>query len=1101
MKRFLILIGAILLGLSVRAQSVTYTCRYWFDRDTEQVTTTFTGNTAQMELNVSTMTDGLHTLHVQVMDTAMAWCAPYSYYFIKIDDTPDEEKSYTYWFDRDYEGRQTGILGSGVLFIDVAGLRDGLHTLHLATIGSSMNNTYSYMIVKHPVLQPESQLEYRCWFDQNDSTLVTGPVGDGYCLVDVSALPIGDHYMNLQLADGTSLDILMGFGITRTPMVLVTAEPEAGGTATAVVDGDQCTVSATPNEGYDFTGWTHNSQVISTEPEMTFLLESDTAFVATFLLRSYDIVATSSLPAGGTVTGGGTYHHFDQCTLTATPRTGYNFLGWYSDDELFTTDQSFTFEVTGPAAFEARFEIQTFDITIVINPENGGTVTGAGVYNYGTQCTLTATPAEGYLFQGWMRNNTLVSDRLTYSFTANANADFVAQFYAMGPGIEGYVMDGLIMHVDGIQNTRDGHSTTTNVWEDLVGFHDLTVSNYSSYTWEDNHFMGNGNGGYLNTGKQWKYFNQINNDITIEIVTYIDCDRTYPDYRGLVGWHWGSDGWAIQNDQGAARMQTLNELPVTEADDHIATLSYTKGDGSFLNGEWKVNHNGSGCSVNSNYVAVFGNSWSYQRGWNDSIYAVRIYNRTLTREEVAQNHNVDAVRFGFAMYDITAVADSTQGTVSGAGEYRIHRPCTLTAIPNEGYCFKNWTEDGEVVSTEAEYTFIVESDRTLVANFLPLYDHTEALAEGWNWWSTYIEQDGIDGLGMLENSLGESGIRIQSRNDGYSEYIEAQGGNFWYGNLLQITNEQMYMIHTSADCEAVVTGPIAEVVNHPVCLSSGWNWVGYPVEQSIDLTNALSDLNPEANDVIKGRYGYSVYVVYGNNGFWYGTLNMLEPGKGYMYRSNSGDVKTFVYNVERGGNLVENVTAEGNTFQPADGDYAYNMTVTAVVDINGSELRNAGYELAAFVGDECRGSVRLIYVEPMDRYVAFLTVYGDTEETLDFVLTDGEGLSWSSDHIAYEANAIVGTPAAPAELHFGTLGVDETLGNVHVYPNPSNGVFNVNGVGVRKVEVVNAYGQIVYTLETKDDALRIDLSDMAAGNYLLRVVTDGGVTTRKLVKK
>ena len=736
MKRFLILIGAILLGLTVRAQSVTYTCRYWFDRDTEQVTTTFTGNTAQMELNVSTMTDGLHTLHVQVMDTTMAWCAPYSYYFIKIDDTPDEEKSYTYWFDRDYEGRQTGTLASGVLFIDVAGLRDGLHTLHLATIGSTMNNTYSYMIVKHPVLQPESQLEYRCWFDQNDSTLVTGPVGDGYCLVDVSALPIGDHYMNLQLADGTSLDILMGFGITRTPMVLVTAEPEAGGTATAQLVGSTCTVSASPNEGYDFTGWTHNSQVISTVPEMSFILESDTAFVATFLLRSYQIAATANLPAGGTVTGAGTYHHFDECTLTATPA--------------------------------------------------------------------------------------------------------------------------------------------------------------------------------------------------------------------------------------------------------------------------------------------------------------------------------------------------------------------------QGYIFVNWTENGEVVSTEAEYTFIVESGRTLVANFLRVYDHTEALAAGWNWWSTYIEQNGFNGLDMLENSLGESGIRIQSRNDGYTEYFES---GLWYGSLQQIANEQMYMIHTNAACEAAVTGPIADVIDHPISLSSGWNWVGYPVEQSINLSNALSNLSPEANDMIKSRYGYSVYVVYQNNGFWYGTLNNLEFGKGYMYKSNSEVGKTFVYNTQRGGTLVENVTAEGNIFQPVDGDYAYNMAVTAVVDLGGSELRSADYELAAFVGDECRGSVRLIYVEPLNRYVAFLTVYGDIEETLDFVLTDGEDLCWSDDHIVYEANGIVGTLAAPAELHFSPLGVDEMMGNVHVYPNPSNGVFNVSGVGVRKVEVVNAYGQVVYSLEAKDDTLRIDLSNMAVGTYLLRVVADGGVATRKLVKK
>ncbi|MBR5726753.1 MAG: leucine-rich repeat protein, partial [Muribaculaceae bacterium] len=43
--------------------------------------------------------------------------------------------------------------------------------------------------------------------------------------------------------------------------------------------------------------------------------------------------------------------------------------------------------------------------------------------------------------------------------------------------------------------------------------------------------------------------------------------------------------------------------------------------------------------------------------------------------------------------------------------------CTLTAVANEDYAFSNWTENGNIVSTDATYSFTVTDDRTLVANF------------------------------------------------------------------------------------------------------------------------------------------------------------------------------------------------------------------------------------------------------------------------------------------------------------------------------------------------------------------------------------------------
>ena len=69
-------------------------------------------------------------------------------------------------------------------------------------------------------------------------------------------------------------------------------------------------------------------------------------------------------------------------------------------------------------------------------------------------------------------------------------------------------------------------------------------------------------------------------------------------------------------------------------------------------------------------------------------------------------------------YQVTlTTSPSYGGMVSGAGTFSCGDQCTLTATPLDGYNFVNWTQDGSVVSSSATYTFTVESDMNLVANF------------------------------------------------------------------------------------------------------------------------------------------------------------------------------------------------------------------------------------------------------------------------------------------------------------------------------------------------------------------------------------------------
>ncbi len=68
-----------------------------------------------------------------------------------------------------------------------------------------------------------------------------------------------------------------------------------------------------------------------------------------------------------------------------------------------------------------------------------------------------------------------------------------------------------------------------------------------------------------------------------------------------------------------------------------------------------------------------------------------------------------------------------------------------------------------------------------------------------------------------------------------------------------------------------------------ILLRPGWNWIGYPYAESIDLEVAFGDFVPMNDDVIQSFWGYSEYAT----GFgWFGGIDELQPGWGYMYYSN-----------------------------------------------------------------------------------------------------------------------------------------------------------------------------------------------------------------------
>ena len=82
-----------------------------------------------------------------------------------------------------------------------------------------------------------------------------------------------------------------------------------------------------------------------------------------------------------------------------------------------------------------------------------------------------------------------------------------------------------------------------------------------------------------------------------------------------------------------------------------------------------------------------------------------------------------------------------------------------------------------------------------------------------------------------------------------------------------------------------------------------------------------------------------------------------------------------------------------------------------------------------------------------------------------------------------------------------TVGITEMNYNVvSIYPNPATTVLNVVAKGYDNLQIVNAFGQIVYTTDITGH-LKIDVSDLSNGVYFVRLNGTNGTTTQKFVKR
>ena len=265
---------------------------YWFDDATAVQYVDIAGG-VQL-LDASPLTEGLHTLHYQVLCTNGQMTPAMSSIFLRLNADAETAvaKSLRYWFDEDKTAKEVKIV-KGVQLLDASGLVEGLHSVHYQIVDSkgSLGAPASSIFLKMDWdTSTTTAKSLRYWFD-DEETVVTVTVANGSQTLDASKLLDGLHTVHYQIVDDK--------GTLGAPASSVFLKMEASASSVAKslrywFDDDAATVSTTSVAGgtqtLDVSGLqtglhTLNYQLIDSQGKVT-------APVTRLFMKNFDKVIT-----------------------------------------------------------------------------------------------------------------------------------------------------------------------------------------------------------------------------------------------------------------------------------------------------------------------------------------------------------------------------------------------------------------------------------------------------------------------------------------------------------------------------------------------------------------------------------------------------------------------------------------------------------------------------------------------------------------------------------------------------------------------------------------------------------------------------------------
>ena len=455
---------------------------------------------------------------------------------------------------------------------------------------------------------------------------------------------------------------------------------------------------------------------------------------------------------------------------------------------------------------------------------------------------------------------------------------------------------------------------------------------------------------------------------------------------------------------------------------------------------------------------------------------------------------------GGTTYTVAVSANPTNGgNATGGGTYNQGQSCTVTATANSGFTFTNWTENGSVVSTQASYTFVVNSNRNLVANF-------QAQTQNYNITVSANPTNGGTVTGGGSYQQGQSCTVHATANSGFTFTNWTENGsvvstqaNYTFtvsGNRTLVANfqaqPQNYTISVSANPTNAGTvsgggtfqqGQTCTVHATP---ATNYTFVRWTENGNQVSTNANYTFTVNGNRNLVAQFqGQSCYIATTSNPSNGGTTSgnglyhfgetctvTATPATGYEFINwtDNGSVASteaaYTFTVESGRNLVANFAVQ--TFQ---------ITATVEPAEGGTAIGGGTYN-----------------------YGDMVTIEVDTNEDWAFLNWTENG-SVVSEEKSFTFTALENRHFV-ANLEY-TEGVGEQNGSqTLIYPNPVNDKLTVEAEeAIGTVEIYNLMGAMVYSQKNCTNKVEINTADLQSGIYFIRLTNDKVSETRRFVKE
>lgn len=456
-------------------------------------------------------------------------------------------------------------------------------------------------------------------------------------------------------------------------------------------------------------------------------------------------------------------------------------------------------------------------------------------------------------------------------------------------------------------------------------------------------------------------------------------------------------------------------------------------------------------------------------------------------------------------FTITVSGSPTAGgTVNGGGTYSYGDIATAKAFPAEGYYLKNWKENGIVVSTDAKYNFVVNSNRNLAAKFAEGYLIT-LVSQPVNAGTLTGGGGYTQGSTATIKAVAKQGYKFESWNEGSTVLTTNPNYNFTVigaRTLKAKFSKLKYDIIVKAS--PVAGGTVSGGGNYSyqtnitvkATPNPGYLFKNWKKASTIVSTNKNYSFNVTENQTLTATFvkGYTIKTsstpaaggtVSGAGDYETGTTATLKATASTGYIFESWLEGTTVVSTSK--NYSFTVTTN-RTLKAKFVKKTYNITTSATPLIGGTTTGTGTYTYGKTITVKATANEGYVFESWMQGGVVVATT-----KNYSFTVTGNRVL---------KAKFVKNNATTPvSEREQGTR-----LNNLEfiVYPNPFSEILNIKSEKNQILELrfYDFSGKLIEIQPGNNlNQIRINTAKLLRGEYILQVQTEKGIKTFKVFKK